>query len=199
MINPKRRMCTLTLVILVSLALSIYVPQWSTFLKENRNIKHVLQLSFANSKEAIHERYKDINKLGKSIKQRYSDFQEWGKSLATINETPSKIQRYKPKTCGLKTQSHRSIFYVKIHDTKSDILRKIFLTYGREYNLTICMDALKIWSANWPYKVDQHGMTKTNKERCQIVAEQLVYSSEIGKTFFLDKRTISTECFYIIY
>ena len=170
------------MIILILWALFMTLTQisgWSAVFKENQNITGVLQKTIFKSKQALQQRYQHIHEWGKSLEHHYNGLKVWGKSLTSSKH----IRRYRPFTCGAETKPHRSIFYVKVHDTKSDILRNIFLIYGREYNLTVCMDAVKMWSANWPYKIDKVSLTKTKEERCQIVAEQLVYSTEIGKIF----------------
>ena len=173
-----RRHMVIIIMLMFFISLTIIlIPGWSAVLNKNQNITSVLHKTLTKSKQVLEQRYQHIQKLGKSIEHHYGDLKKWGKYLLTTNS----IKRYKDLTCGKDTKPHRSIFYIKIHDTKSNILRNIFLIYGREYNLTVCMDAEKIWSANSPRKLDSVGLTKTKEERCQIVAEQLVYSTEIGK------------------
>jgi len=114
----------------------------------------------------------------------------WGKTLEASSHVLERIKgdknrrlvpRYKQINCGTKTKPHRSIFYVKVHKSASTTLRSMLLVYGREYNLTICMDSMNKWGLNWPYRVDEDRLTKLKEERCQIVAEELIYSPEIGK------------------
>lgn len=93
------------------------------------------------------------------------------------------IRRYEEKECQIDGAPQKSIFYIKVHKTGSTTLRSTLLIYGRQYNLTICMDSTNLWGLNWPYQVDNGRLTKPHKERCQIVAEELVYSPAIGKTF----------------
>lgn len=88
----------------------------------------------------------------------------------------------KKPVCDVNSKPRKSIFYIKIHKTGSTTLRSTILQYGRTYNLTICMDATDKWGLNWPHKIDQIRLTKTREEKCEIVAEELVYRRETGKT-----------------
>ena len=177
----RRHMVIIILLMFVISLTIILIPGWSTVLNKNQNMTSVLHETLVKSKQALKQCYQHINNLGKSLERHYGDLKKWGKSLMHTNS----IRRYKAFTCGKDTKPQRSIFYIKIHDTKSNILRNIFLIYGREYNLTVCMDAVKMWYANSPHRVDSVSLTKTKEERCQIVAEQLVYSTELGKVLFM--------------
>ena len=88
--------------------------------------------------------------------------------------------REKSKVCDINSKARSSIFYIKIHKTGSTALRSTLLTYGRRYNLTICMDATDLWGLNWPYEIDNVRLTKLHEEKCEIVAEELVYNKEKG-------------------
>lgn len=88
----------------------------------------------------------------------------------------------KKPVCDVNSKPRKSIFYIKIHKTGSTTLRSTILQYGRTYNLTICMDATDMWGLNWPHNIDEIRLTKTREEKCEIVAEELVYRREIGKT-----------------
>ena len=177
----RRHMVIIILLMFVISLTIILIPGWSAVLNKNQNMTNVLHETLVKSKQALEQRYQHINNLGKSLEHHYGDLKKWGKSLMNTNS----MSRYKAFTCGKDTKPHRSIFYIKIHGTKSNILRNIFLIYGREYNLTVCMDAMRMWYANSPHKVDSVSLTKTKEERCQIVAEQLVYSTELGKVLFI--------------
>lgn len=114
----------------------------------------------------------------------------WGKTLDASNHVIERMQtsrrvvpRYNQVTCGTNTKPHRSIFYVKVHKSASTTLRSMLLVYGREYNLTICMDSMNKWGLNWPYRVDEERLTKQKEERCQVIAEELIYSPAIGNEF----------------
>ena len=114
--------------------------------------------------------------------------QIWGNSLksSVMDSLPNfedsnVVERYKPITCGVGTKPHRSVFYIKVHKTASTTLRSMLLVYGREYNLTICMDSTDLWGLNWPYQVDVDKLTKLKEQRCELIAEELIYSPQIGK------------------
>ena len=88
------------------------------------------------------------------------------------------------KVCDINSKASSSIFYIKVHKTGSTTLRSILLLYGRKYNLTICMDVIDLWGLNFPYDIDNVKLTKLHEEKCEIVAEELVYVQEKGMGLF---------------
>ena len=82
--------------------------------------------------------------------------------------------------CGYNAEPRKSIFYIKVQKTGSTTIRSTLLSYGRYHNLTICMDSMNLWGLNWPYEIDGVRLTKQFTEKCDIVAEELVYKPEIG-------------------
>ncbi|XP_066915185.1 galactose-3-O-sulfotransferase 3-like [Clytia hemisphaerica] len=49
------------------------------------------------------------------------------------------------------------------------------------------MDVLDLHRANWPYGVDVSRLTKTSNERCQLVAEEIMYSSKLVDKIMAEK------------
>lgn len=76
------------------------------------------------------------------------------------------------------TKPVTSIVYLKTHKTGSTSWKSVFLFYGEKRNLTICMDSVNKWQLNWPYRIHIERIIKPHYEKCNILADEMVYDEE---------------------
>ncbi|XP_065674818.1 galactose-3-O-sulfotransferase 2 [Hydra vulgaris] len=108
----------------------------------------------------------------------YIGFKEFKKNLGSLIPFLRKSSSWK-KVCNMETKPQRSIIYVKVQKTGSTTLRSTLLIYGKQYKLNICFDSTNLWGLNWPNAVEELKLTKVYNEKCDLIADELIFDPVI--------------------
>ncbi|XP_066936296.1 galactosylceramide sulfotransferase-like [Clytia hemisphaerica] len=121
--------------------------------------------------------------LSKSSKQASSN------KLLTKDEdeTPSYV-----KMSSCKQNNNVSIFYIKIQKTGSSTIKSMLLNYGLKKKMKICMDNTDLHHMNFPYQIDESKLVKKPNEKCQLVADELIFHEKQASSMMFGRPLIIT-------
>jgi len=72
-----------------------------------------------------------------------------------------------------------NILYVKTHKTGSTTWKTVFQLYSEKYKLNLCIDRKDIYHLNWPSQILVADVVRKFDEKCDIIADEMVYNKEI--------------------
>ena len=105
-------------------------------------------------------------------------------SMLTDRRIVQKWRKNKDQNCNQnkvnKRTNRRTIFSIKIQKTGSSTLRASLWFYAQAHNLSICVDMRDMYSLNWPYEIDVRRVIKLPEEKCELIAEEMIYNKDKG-------------------